>query len=122
MNITHANYPQPAAYVRLWRAIKALPADAPITHPRLIKAAYANLPTDAVGLTANFVDALHNRINSRGGLKMRGRRWAELYQVDLMRDQLDLHNKVRHRVVVRQWRTDIVRKRYSHLLHKPEDE
>lgn len=119
MNMTQANYPYPGAYVRWWQKIKALPDNAPITHPRLARAAYANLPTSAPGLKANFLDALHRRINARGKLDMNGRRYQESYLIDLFRDQFDLRAKVRSRTVVRQFRTDIVQKRFGHLQEIP---
>lgn len=118
MNMTRENYPDPAKYVALWRKVAALsPSGAYI-----LEADRRGLGHDAVTLKRNFLKALHNRINVRGKVNMQGRRYDDDYQRDLARDQYALRAKLQMRVIVRQWQTDIMRKRFSHLLTRPEDE
>lgn len=89
---------------------------------------------DEAAFRRNFLRELDYRINMKAGLchdgrpvvyrldrrrgtrRLQGRRWEDLYQTDLMRDQQDLHAILRIRLIVRQFRTDIVRRRFSHLL------
>lgn len=93
MNMTLANYPNPGAYVTLWRRVKALPKS----------------------------DAYMPEADRRGCLDMSGRRWDGDYQTNLFRDQHALHDRLQKRIIVRQFLTDLVRARFSHLLTKPED-
>jgi hypothetical protein len=40
---------------------------------------------------------------------------------DLIRDARDLHDRLRHRVRVYQWRTELMRERFWHLLSRYDD-
>lgn len=117
MNMTRANYPNPGAYVTLWRRVKALPK----SDAYILEADRRGWGDSANTMKRRFHDAVHHRINRRGGLNMFGRRWDEDYQTNLFRDQSALHGRLQRRIIVRQFATDVVRRRFSHLLTKPED-
>lgn len=112
MNLTTQNYPNPGAYVTLWRRVKALPK----SDAYIVEADRRGWGDSANTLKRRFRDAVHNRINVRGKVDMSGRRWDADYQTNLYRDQHALHDKLQRRIIVCQWLTDIVRKRFEHLL------
>lgn len=111
MNMTRTTYPDPAGYVALWRKVKALP-----DHAYVPEADRFGLPAQAKLLKNNFTRALHSRINLRGKINMGGRRYSRDYEGALFQDRMDLRDKLQRRVRVYQFRTDIVRRRFGHLL------
>lgn len=76
---------------------------------------------DAAGWKREFLSALDNRINDKGGIDQSGRRWDGDYQRALLQDSIDLQKNLRERVRVYQWQTDIFRKRFPHLLSRYDD-
>lgn len=51
-----------------------------------------------------------------------GRRWEYPFQAGMVRDARRIHDRLLHRVIVRQFETDIAHRRFKHLLTTKEDE
>lgn len=62
--------------------------------------------------------ALDARINAKGGIEGRGRKWSWEYQTDLMRDARALHDWLQKRIIVRRLNTPALNARFKHLLYK----
>lgn len=86
---------------------------------------------DAVAFDRFMLAALNRRINLRGGLAEdgvahTGRRTAPDYQTELQRDAWELQGHQARRTRLwglngRRWRTDVVQRRFGHLLAGRED-
>ena len=82
----------------------------------LIQMNWAGAPLDESGLRAEFITALFRRIDSKAGVIHTGRKWQPDYQISLRRDARRVYDRVNNRVIVRQFETPEIRKRFGHLL------
>ena len=104
-------YPEPGKYLAAVRKGDAITAAG-----GKVKTFWACPDLDAAGWQAEKLAALDRRINLKGGIGGTGRRWDSDYQRHLRLDACALADNLQRRVIVHQWNTDIMRKRFTHLL------
>lgn len=101
-----SNLPAPGAYVRAWQRVKQSPEGSHFNldwmRPRV--------PRDEVLREFNL--ALQRRINIRGGRHEDN----EPIPAEWIRDCRRVHDRLQHRVIVRQFETEECRQRFAHLL------
>jgi hypothetical protein len=123
VNMTREHYPDPGRYCRLWRRVASAAATDPEQRVDPVWAYHA-LGSNACTmreLRGQFTCALHNRINSRGGLDgFRGRKDNSDYLAQCYRDQSAIRRRILKHVIVRQFETRECRRRFSHLLYDGE--
>ena len=68
-----------------------------------------------------YYEVLDKAINARAGVAFKGRKFDSDYQTNLLRDKQAIENRLQHRIIVRQFNTPEVTKRFSHLLTTRED-
>lgn len=69
-----------------------------------------------------FRQALDRRINDKGGIVQRGRKYDYLYQLNMQRDQRALHDYTQRRIRgVYRLSTPELQKRFGHLLPSWDD-
>lgn len=78
-------------------------------------------PLDANAFRREFRSALHRRINDKAAPPPRGRKHADLYQVELLRDRDRVVDIVRRRIRHYQFATPEVHARFAHLLSSRDD-
>jgi hypothetical protein len=102
------------AYVLLWRQARAAGrggyGDATI--PRTWPAQTVN------EFLRETRAALHRRINLKAGIRGRGRKHGEIYQIEMRRDCRRIRERVTHRVRLHQIMTRELQQRFSHLLSR----
>ena len=87
-----------------------------------IRLSWAGSALDASGWRRSFRLALHRRINAKGEDPRRGRKLEDLYQVEMARDRDRIQAGVQHRVRIHQIATPELRRRFSHLLSRREED
>jgi hypothetical protein len=117
INISHANYPHVSSYVAAWKKLNDIFRNDPNTLVVLDRH-YGEITADQA--RKDFIKALHNRINFRGGDRVRGKKDCYDYYWRLMRDKMALNN-LRNRICVYGFETREVRERFSHLLSRYDD-
>lgn len=111
MNMTKENYPHPAAYCKAWRQVLEAQGQA-----IEFKVDWCTTKTPEQARQW-FLDALHRRINTRGGIdKPRGKKDNSDYVRASYQDQQDIRDKVLRRIRVYQFRTPECRRRFANLL------
>ena len=75
MNISAEHYPRARAYVTVWKRAKSAAAEMPALS---VQAFTGWFPERADHAYAKFLDALHARINQRGGVQFVGRKHDSL--------------------------------------------
>ena len=115
---TIANLPHKGAYAQIMREIAR--------HDRETPECVTRNPFDPWRHNATVREirnearvALHKRINERGGMDWRN--WTTDREVETRRDAHDLHDIIRARLRVYQFRTRRVGARFGHLLATRED-
>ncbi len=121
MNITQANYPKAAAYCKAWRTAKTVAAESP---RRRIQVFRGHFPVEASIAYEGFIDALHIRINKRGGVTFTGRKHSEEYQNRLARDCYTVRDHATKRIIVRprDLSTPDIARRFAHIVTHPWEE
>ena len=104
-------YPEPGMYLAAVRK-----GDAIVAAGGKVRTFWANPELGAADWQREKLTALDRRINLKGGIGGKGRRWDSDYQRHLRLDAYALADNLQRRVIVYQWRTDIMRKRFSNLL------
>lgn len=66
-------------YVRAWRALQAMPADALVP-------GWGHFPTSAASILGSMRAGVLDRVNRHDCSARRGRKWAPEYQLNLARD------------------------------------
>jgi len=107
MNCRLIDSPQAGKYVRAWRKAKSLNPE---------QKYFIDKSRCATGeeLQREFLTALQRRINARGDQE-----WRNIItqaEVELYRDQQDLHNWLQRRIICRRLRTPKLQKRFASLL------
>ena len=110
MNMTATNYPKAGAYVRLWQRIREADPDTPTQCPETRR----NLKV--ADLQRTYRNALHNRINSRGGIHFVGRKHSDHYQSNMRHDCRAVREWVNDRIIFRQLINPDIRARFSHYI------
>ncbi len=82
--------------------------------------------TDITGMDltewrAEFMRALHRRINLKAG-EPKWRKMDYSYQIQFVRDQYRLHDRINKRIRVYQFETREVRRRFGHLLSRYDED
>lgn len=117
MLITRSHYPNPAYYVSQWRLAKRYAQECPTQTVVVDRWLYSTARHEY----DKFIAAMNRRINSRGNLCQSGRRMSDEYQNALRGDVQDLREKLTQRIRIYQFRTDIMRKRFGHILDSYSD-
>ena len=84
-----------------------------------VKLFWNDEPMDREGFRKEFLMALDRRINLKGNVPIT-KKWDDTYQTHLLRDKRRLED-IGKRISVYQFETEIVRKRFSHLLSSYND-
>jgi len=114
MIMTKQNYPHPDKYVEAWKRVKQLDDDV------MVRVDWGTFQPARI-VKADFYKALLNRINSRGGIVERGRKFSQIYQASLYRDCQNVRAILTMHLRVYQFETKEVRQRFSHLLAHYDD-
>lgn len=107
-----AALPSPGGYVKAWRALLALPAEARVKEP-----GWAGAVVSASEMRRKMVSALHRRINLRGGDAAA----CEPVPIEWYRDARRLEDIKVRRVRVYQFERPEVRAKFGHLLASHDD-
>jgi hypothetical protein len=121
MIMTQAHYPHARNYCRAWQAAKQAAATNPTAQITIFRGWF---PEEARRVLAGFTDALHARINARGGITFAGRKQQDNYQHRLMHDCQVVRDHARIRLIVRphDLSTPDVRRRFGHIITQPWEE
>ena len=104
------NLPSPGAYVRAWRRVKESPEGS------LFKLDWMRQHVPRLEVLRELDQALQRRINIRGGREEDN----EPIPAEWLRDCRRVHEKLQHRIIVRQFETEECRQRFAHLLQGDE--
>lgn len=102
------NLPSPGAYVQAWRRVKLAPAD------QCFKLDWMRPRVPRDDVLREFDQALQRRINIRGGRHEDN----DPIPAEWIRDCRRVHDKLQHRIIIRQFETEECRLRFAHLLEE----
>lgn len=109
-----SDLPSKGVYARFLRTLRAAAPDVRTIDPM---SGWMRHERTVREIRADARLALDRRINARGGNHAAN----EPMPLDLERDARDLDACLRHRVRIYQWRTELMRARFSHLLASRDD-
>jgi hypothetical protein len=116
MNITHKNYPVVKQYVQIWKKVVELSK----TNPDITIKVNWNMTKTALQTRQWFLDALNNRINSRGCITFPYKKQQDDYFWNLKRDQRRLQDWYSQRIIIHSFDTAECRKRFGNLIYNRE--